>query len=588
MTRDGDVVPFFARASDAFRRDLRETLQNPAQNLLAGLTVAVVALPLALAFGRTAFGDVYGPAAGLWGAILAGFLAAALGGSAYSVTGPTGVLAIFTADLIVAHGGFGSSDAIAFGFAAVVLSGVVQIVLGAARMGRVIEFIPYPVITGFMSGIALLIVWTGIKDVLDPTGATLTHAQGLTELARFGTGQGTAAVYGAAALAVGAVALTFGWPRLAKRLPDNRAGRTLRNVPGSLLALVLVTVVALAAPFAADVNRIHALPAGGPRVFTDWAFWVRHPEWTRDLVAGAIGLALISSIDTLLTCVIADSVTGKRHGSNRELVAQGVANAVAGSFSGTQNCGAAVRTMVNIRNGGRTRLSGASHALFLVIFLFALRDVVTAIPVAALSGILVVTGVGMVEWHAIFTAHKAPKSDTFVMLTTIVLTLWLGLVEAVFIGVVLAALLFIKRMTELTDFVVEAADTEEGRKWLGLGPSVAVYRINGPLFFGAANRFAQTMQRGSLDTMRVLVFKMHAVTAVDETGMRTFGLMLDRFERSGVQVFVVGLPDGSFRKMERFGLVERVGRGRFFRTTTEGLAAAQSTLHAAASRAGNR
>lgn len=547
------------------------------KNVLAGLTVAVVALPLALAFGRTAFGDAYGPAAGLWGAILAGLLAAALGGSRYAITGPTGVLAIFTADLVVAHGGFADPDALAFGFAAVVLSGVLQVIFGLLRMGRVIEFIPYPVITGFMSGIALLIIWTGVKDVLDPSGLTLTHLEGFHELRAFLTGGSPAKVYAASVLAVVAFTLAFGWTRIAKLLPDSPMGRFARNVPGSLLALVVATVFSFSVGVFGDVNHIAALPAGGPRPFTGWDFWTRHPEWTRDLLAGAIGLALISSIDTLLTCVIADSVTGARHHSNRELVGQGIGNLVSGSFSGTQNCGAAVRTMVNIRNGGRTRVSGMSHALFLIAFVFLLKDVIVLVPVAALASILIVTGIGMVEWHAILTAHKAPRSDTVVMLATVVLTLWLGLVEAVLVGVVLAALLFIKRMTELTDFVIEG-DDEDAARWTGLGHLVSVYTVRGPLFFGAANRFAQTLQRGAFERTRIVAFRMKSVTTTDETGMRTFATMLDRFERSGTKVFVIGLPKASFEKFERFGLVDRIGRHHFFPTTTEALARAQREI----------
>lgn len=572
-----------ARAARNIREEVANARKDAGQNVLAGLTVAVVALPLALAFGRTAFGDVYGPAAGLWGAVLAGFLASMLGGSRYAITGPTGVLAIFTADLVVAHGGFADPDAIAFGFAAVVLSGIMQVLLGVFRMGRVIEFIPYPVITGFMSGIALLILWTGVKDILDPTGATLTHAQGFVEARNFVTGASPGNVYAAAVLAVVAFALAFGWPKVAKRLPDTRLGTFARNVPGSLLALIVVTGFAVGFVAFSDVTHIRALPGGGPKPFLGWDFWTRHPDWTGDLLMGALGLALISSIDTLLTCVIADSITGEKHDSNRELVGQGVGNVVAGGFSATQNCGAAVRTMVNIKNGGRTRLSGMSHALFLVAFVFLLKDVVVLIPVAALSGILIVTGIGMVEWHAIFTAHKAPRSDTMVMLTTIVLTLWLGLVEAVLVGVVLAALLFIKRMTELTDFVIEG-DDEDAARWVGLGPLVTVYTVRGPLFFGAANRFAQTLQRGAFERTRIVAFRMKSVTTTDETGMRTFGTMLDRFERAGTKVFIIGLPRTAYEKFERFGLVDRIGRGHFFATTPEALAEAQREIRGAGTR----
>lgn len=554
------------------REEARELSKDPLQNVLAGLTVAIVALPLALAFGRTAFGDAYGPAAGLWGAIIAGFLAALLGGSNYAITGPTGVLAIFTAGLIATHGGFSSGDAIAFGFLAVLLSGIMQVALGAARLGRVIEFIPYPVITGFMSGIALIIIWTGVKDAVNPGADPLGDAAGFEAVRIAATGGAALPVYAAVFLAAAAIAVTFGWPRITRRLPEG----VWSKVPGSLLALLLVTVAALVVPAASGVAHIRPLPAGGPVPFTDFAVLARHPDWTRDLVVGALGLALISSIDTLLTCVIADSVTGGRTKTNRELVAQGVGNAASGLFSATQSCGAAVRTMVNVKNGGRTRLSGMSHALILVVLVLAGASLVEFIPIPALSGILIVTGIGMVEWHAIFSAHKAPKSDTAVMLSTLVLTITVGLVEAVFVGVVLAALLFIKRMTEMAHVVVERTDEETGR-WSGFGGDVIVYEVRGPLFFGAASRFAQSLDRAKMGG-KIVVFKMHSVTATDETGMRTFSLMHDRFVKLGVRVLIVGLVGEAREKFERFGLADRIGKDAFYPTTSEALAAAHHIL----------
>lgn len=530
-------------------------------NLLAGLTVAVVALPLALAFGLIAFGPDYGPAAGLWSAIIVGFLAAMLGGAPYAITGPTGVLAVYTGALVATHGGFSSQDAITFGFLAVALSGVFQIVFGAMRLGRVIEFIPYPVITGFMNGIALIILWSGVKDVVSPTDGGLADGRpALDALASFATGAAPAHVYAAAALAAASFALAFFWPKLLRRAPDGGVAGALKKIPGSLLALILLTLVAVAFGAFAGVHHIRELPQGLPTFSLDFGLFARHPEWTGDLVLGALGLAAISSMDTLLTCVLADAVVGRKTQSNRELVAQGVGNAVAGAFGANQSCGAAVRTMVNVRNGGTTRLSGMSHALILLAVLFLGAKLATLVPIAVLSGILLTTGVGMIEWRALADVRRAPKSDTMVMLITTVAVVALGLVEAVFIGVMLAAFLFIKRMTELTDFVGEPEWTGKPREGLeGLEDKVLVYEIRGPLFFGPAARFTAALERADLRHTRVVIFRMNAVTAMDETGLRAFDGIVTRLRKHHQEVILAHVPPATLARLDRFGIVARVG-----------------------------
>jgi SulP family sulfate permease len=556
------------------REEVRGAFRDPVPNLLAGLTVAIVALPLALAFGLIAFGPVYGPAAGLWSAILAGFLAAMLGGSSYAITGPTGVLAVFTAGLVMTHGGFGSRDAILFGFLAVALSGVFQILFGVLRLAKVIEYIPYPVITGFMNGIALIIVWSGLQYVLKPDdgNAPFDYWQGAKDAL---LGHAPAVVYVSAALCALAFAVTWFYPKLARRWPDRGAAGVLKRIPGSLLALLVLTVAAVALAPLHGIRHIQALPSGAPRFALDLGLFARHPGWTQDLVLGALGLAAISSLDTLLTCVLADAVVGNKTKGNRELVAQGIANAVAGSFGANQACGAAVRTMVNVKNGGRTRLSGMSHALILLGILLLGAGLATSIPLAVLSGILLTTGVGMIEWRAVLEAHRAPKSDTFVMIVTTVAVVWLGLVEAVVVGVVLAAFLFIKRMTELTDFVGEPEWTGHPRAGLeGLEHDVLVYEIRGPLFFGPATRFTQTFERADLKRVRVVIFRMNAVTAIDETGLRALEVIVERLERNKQTVIFAHVPPQTLAKLERFGMVERVGAGNV-----------QATLEAAVTRA---
>lgn len=521
-----------------------------------------MALPLALAFGLIAFGPEHGPAAGLWSAIIVGFLASALGGAPYAITGPTGVLAVYTGALVASKGGFGSHDAIMFGFLAVALSGVFQVAFGAMRLGRVIEFIPYPVITGFMNGIALIILWSGIKDIIAPVdGGLADGAPVLAAIREFVTLAAPAHVYAAAALAAVTFTMTFFWPKLTRHAADVGASRVLKRVPGSLLALILLTLVAASATAFDGVHRIRELPVGLPAFSLDLGLFARHPGWTYDLLLGALGLAAISSMDTLLTCVLADGVVGRKTSGNRELVAQGIGNGIAGMFGANQSCGAAVRTMVNVRNGGRTRLSGMSHALILLLILVAGARLATLVPIAVLSGILLTTGVGMIEWRALLEAHKAPRSDTVVMLVTTVAVVALGLVEAVFVGVVLAAFLFIKRMTELTDFVAEPEWVGTERRGLdGIEDRVLVYEIRGPLFFGPAARFTGTFERADLKRVKVVVFRMNAVTAVDETGLRAMDVIVERLKRNDQTVILSHVPEATRERFERFGLVERIGR----------------------------
>jgi len=471
------------------------------------------------------------------------------------------VLAVFIGvEIVGKHGGFGSEDAIILGFLAVALSGVFQVLFGALKLARVIEWIPYPVVTGFMNGIAIIILWTGAKMVLSPSGDDMPDAAAFGALRDATAGGAPLAVYAAMLLAVAAFALTIVYPKMARRLPDRGAGALLRRIPGSLLALVLLTLAGVLVAFFAGVPHIRELPTGLPAFSLDLGLFARHPDWTRDLVLGALALAAISSMDTLLTCVLADAVVGKKTKGDRELLAQGVANAAAGAFGANQACGAAVRTMVNVRNGGTTRLSGMSHAVFLLALLFGAASLATLVPLAVLAGILLTTGVGMVEWRALFEAHRSPKSDTFVMLVTTVAVVAAGLIEAVIIGVVLASVLFVKRMTELTEFVGEPEWTGRAREGLeGIERDVLVYEVRGPLFFGAAARFTQTLERADLKTCRVVVFRLNSVTAVDETGLRALEVIVERLHRNRQQVVFAHVPPETLQRFSRFGLVDRVG-----------------------------
>lgn len=546
--------------------------------MLAGITVAFVALPLAIAFGLIAFGPTYGPAAGLWSAIIAGALATLLGGSPYNITGPTVVLAVFTGGLIVQHGGFNDPDALTFGFFAVALSGVFQILFGVFRLAKAIEYIPYPVISGYMNGVAVLIFLSGMKDVLaaDPAGL----ADGTqTALLAFVAGRAAPVVYGAALLAAAAFAITFLYPKLTTRLPDRGIAGLAKRVPGSLLALFFLSALAVGIAFFAGAPRVQELPHGGPAWSLNFGVLQDHPDWTRDLVLGALGLAAISSIETLLSCVIADGFVGRRTSGNREMVAQGVANTVSGGLGANQVCGAAVRTMVSLRNGGRTRLAGLTHSLFLLALLLVGAGLVTRIPIAVLSGILLVTGFTMVDWRSVLEARRSPKSDVAVMAITTVVTVGFGVVEAVLAGVVLSAFLFIRRMTELTDFVGEPEWTGREREGMeGLERQVLVYEIRGPLFFGPAARFSKTFDRANLKEFKVVIFRMNAVTAMDQTGLRSVDTIVDRLHDAGQAVIFSHLPEGPHRKFERYGLVSKVGAENIVESFPEAVGRARALL----------
>lgn len=555
---------------------MREALADPFPNILAGVTAAVIALPLALAFGLIAFGPVHGPAAGLWSAIVVGFVAATFGGATYAISGPTVVLAVFTGGLVATHGGFDSPDALVFGFLAVALSGVIQVVFGLLRLAKVMEYIPYPVVAGYVNGVAVLILWSGLRDVLAESDAVTDVG---SSLASFATGHAAAAAYSAALLALAAVALTLGYPRLVQRLPDQGAGALLRRIPGSLLALVLLTLAAFAFEPLGAVRRIQELPAGLPPLALDLGLFARHPDWAWDLGLGALGLATISSMDTLLAVAMADGVLGKRTPGNRELVAQGVGNALAGSLGASQGCGAAVRTMVNIRNGGRTRLSGLTHSLALLALFLVGAGLVAHVPVAVLSGILFTVAIGMVDWRALAHPHRTPPPDLLVMLTTLGITVFFGLLQAILVGVVLAAFLFIKRMSELTDFVTGPEFTGRERTGLeGLEKDVLVYEIHGPLFFGAANRFTQTFERADLKGMRVIVFRMNSVVTIDETGLRQLEAILDRLRKNGQTVILSHVPERTLRKIERYGLLEEYGEANVVGTFPEAVERARAIV----------
>ncbi len=502
---------------------LREgyTRQQFVADLAAGVIVGIVALPLAIAF---AIASGVAPEAGLITAIIGGFLISALGGSRVQIGGPTGAFVVVVYGVVQTHGLPGLT-------LATIMAGVILIVLGVARLGRTIKFIPYPVITGFTTGIAVIILSSQVRDFL---GLRMTDvpADFLAKWGAFGANLGSINPW-AVGLALGSLAIIVWWPRVSHRLP------------GPFVALVAATAVAqwLGLPVETIGDRfgeIHSvIPA--PRLPPVSV------ELLRSLAAPAFTIAMLAGIESLLSAVVADGMIGSRHRSNMELVAQGIANIAAPLFGGIPVTGAIARTATNVKNGGRTPVAGIIHAMTLLLIVLFFGRYARLIPMAVLAAILVVVSYHMSEWRRFRAELRAPRSDVVVLLTTFLLTVVVDLTVAVQVGMVLAAFLFMKRMSEVTNVSLMPADQGDGDEAEPHDPNatalrripegVDVYEIDGPFFFGAAESFKSAVGNVARKP-RVLVIRMRRVPVIDSTGLAALRDVVLRSRREGTLVIL--------------------------------------------------
>ncbi len=487
---------------------------------VAGVIVGIIALPLAIAF---AIASGVTPDRGLWTAIVAGFLISALGGSRVQIGGPTGAFVVIVYGIVQKYGIDGLT-------VATLMAGVLLVIFGLAKFGGAIKFIPHPVVTGFTSGIAVIIFSGEIKDFLGlKMGAV--PADFVEKVAAYTQATGiTPAAIGVAALAL---AIIIVWPRINHR------------IPGPFVALIVTTVIA--SVFHLQVETI------GSR-FGDIAASVPHPKiphlglaQVTSLIAPAFTIALLGSIESLLSAVVSDGMIGGRHRSNMELVAQGIANIVTPLFGGIPATGAIARTATNVKNGGRTPVAGMVHALTLLIITIAAGRWASHIPMATLAAILAVVAYHMSEWRTFRAELHSPKSDIAVLLATFLLTVFVDLTVAIEVGMVLAAFLFIKRMAEVTNVSAFTAEFEDepdrddidadatSRRRIPKG--VEIYEINGPFFFGAAETFKDTLARVS-SKPKVLIVRLRKVLALDSTGMNALRDVVHRSRGDGTVVLL--------------------------------------------------
>jgi sulfate permease, SulP family len=543
---------------------LREGLSRDqlARDVLSGVIVGIVALPLAIAF---AIASGVRPEQGLATAIVAGFLISALGGSRVQIGGPTGAFVVIVYGVVARHGVEGLA-------VATLLAGLLLIAMGLARLGTVIQFVPYPVTVGFTSGIALIIATSQLRDLLGLDVASLP-AHFVEQLRIYAA---HAASLKPAALAIGllSVFVTVFWQRITPR------------IPGSLMAIVLATALVhgLGLPVETIADRFGEIHAALPAPKLPAFSWEMIPE----LFPDAIAIALLGAIESLLSAVVADGMAGTRHRPNMELLAQGVANVASPLFGGIPATGAIARTATNVKNGGRTPIAGLVHAATLLVIATFLGRAAGLIPLAALAGILLVVAWNMSEWRVFAHLFRSPRSDVVVLLVTFGLTVLVDLTVAIQTGMVLAAFLFMRRMALISDAgpmrralrEEEDADDPDATARLDVPPAVEVFEVYGALFFGAASKFKDAVRRVERPP-RVLILRMRHVLAIDATGLRALEDLLDKTRRDGTVLVLSGVHAQPLTALERAGLLERIGPDNVHAHIRGALARARSLVAAA-------
>jgi SulP family sulfate permease len=537
------------------------TRQQFSSDLIAGVIVGIVALPLAIAF---AIASGVTPDRGLYTAIVAGFLISALGGSRVQIGGPTGAFVVIVYGIVQQHGVDGL-------FVATMMAGAMLVLLGVSRLGSAIKFIPYPVVIGFTSGIALIIFSGQIKDLLGLEMGEVPAAF----LAKWGAYAQHIGGVNPAAVAIAALALLIIvlWPRVSRRIPGPFVALLVTTVLVQLLSLDVETIG----------SRYGAIPSSLPA-----------PSLPRvdvgvlpTLVGPAFTIALLAGVEALLSAVVADGMIGGRHRSNMELVAQGVANLASPLFGGIPATGAIARTATNVRNGGRTPVAGVVHAATLLVITLFFGRWASYIPFAALAAILIVVAYHMSEWRTFRAEFTAPRSDVIVMVTTFALTVLIDLTVAIQVGIVLAAFLFMKRMSEVTNVQVVTREFADNGDVYATDPNsvrrrqiprgVEVYEINGPFFFGAAKTFREQVEP-VIGNPRVLILRMRNVPAIDATGMHALGEVIRRSRRSGTLVLLSDVHSQPMIALGRSHLLEEIGEDHIFGSIDDALERARAEL----------
>ena len=537
-------------------------------DLYGGLTAAVVALPLALAMG-VASGA--GPIAGIYGAIIVGFFAALFGGTPAQVSGPTGPMTVVMALIFTQYTSLFPGDpakGAALAFTVVMMGGLFQVLFGILRIGKYIEFVPHPVVSGFMSGIGVIIILIQIGPLLGVSSSSkpLEAVMAIPDMISH-THQASLL------LGVISLAIVYGIPKF---LPQVN-----KLIPSPLLALIIGTLVYVGLMKDSGTPILGDIPTGLPSVIT--------PQFMLDylpsMIKSSLILAALGTIDSLLTSLVADNITRTHHKSDRELIGQGIGNALAGLVGGLPGAGATMRTVVNVKAGGLTPLSGALHAVTLLIIVLGAGPLASLIPKAVLAGILVKVGTDIIDWDYFKRLRTAPPSGTLKMVTVLLITVFVDLITAVAVGMVMASFLFMKRMTDLQ--LKSAIATTRGGEELPLNEEeqaiidaangqILLYHLEGPMSFSAAKGI--TRQLASFDQYRDLILDLTHVPQVDFTISRALDDMIHDAQDRGREAFLVGARPAVKSFLEKQGVMRNLASGHCLETRLEALRLAGTSL----------
>ncbi|MFZ1370461.1 MAG: sulfate permease [Ferruginibacter sp.] len=539
-----------------FRPKIFDTLkhynrQQFGKDVMAGLIVGVVALPLAIAF---AIASGVSPEKGLYTAVIAGFIISAMGGSRVQIGGPTGAFIVIVYGIVQVHGVNGL-------IIATFMAGVMLIIMGLARLGSVIKFIPHPLIIGFTSGIAVLIFSSQVKDFFGLTMGAVP-ADFLEKWKSYFQNF-TGVNWYSVVIAAATVAIILLWPKITHK------------IPGSLIAILVTTAAMQIFHIPVDTigSRFGSIPASLPMPV------MPHLDFTviKSLIVPAFTIALLGGIESLLSAVVADGMIGGKHKSNMELVAQGTANIFSALFGGIPATGAIARTATNVKNGGRTPVAGIIHAITLLLIMLFIGKWASLIPMATLAGILVVVAYNMSEWENFVSVFKGPKSDVAVLLTTFLLTVLVDLTVAIEIGMVLAVFLFMREMIKFSDvsaLTKNVGDPENDREAIGnftIPEHVEVFEITGPLFFGAAYKFKDAMKFIEKPP-KVLIIRMRQVPIIDATGINVLLEVFKESKHKGTKLILSEVHSEKVKEeLKKSRLLFAIGKGNVTETFSQAI-----------------
>ena len=525
-----------------------------AKDIVAGIIVAIIALPLSIAL---AIASGVSPEKGLYTAIVAGFVIAFFGGSSVNVSGPTAAFATIVAGIVAVYG----TDGLVV---ATIMAGIILVLMGVFKFGSLIKYIPYTITTGFTSGIALTIVIGQIKDFL---GLDFGGAAPVETMEKLETVVHSITTFNPMALVVGLIALAICivWPYINKK------------IPGSLVAVIVGVIIVKA--FNLPVNTIgdlYTITSAPP----SFALPAVNFDMIVELLPSAFTIAFLAGIESLLSCVVSDSMVGDRHNSNTELIAQGIGNMCSGLFGGIPATGAIARTAANVKNGGKTPVAAMVHAAVLLLILVVLMPYAAWIPMPVIAAILFMVAYNMCEWrHFVEICRSAPKSDIIVLVLTFVLTVVFDLVVAIEVGMVVAAFLFMKRMSDVTRIRTWTAADQKSANDSGrlkkIPPKTAVFEIDGPMFFATTDKVASIPVKPGI---KVMILRMRNIPSLDTSAMRALWAIYDYCKESGVVLLLSHANKQPYNVMEKAGFVEAVGEENFLPNIDESLAKAESLL----------